>query len=98
MTKIALPLPPSVNHLWRSGRGRVYRSPKYLAWIQEAGWDLATQRPKPVMGPVSISIAAGRPDGRRRDLDNASFKAVLDLLVVHRILQDDSLVQALSAR
>ncbi len=40
-------------------------------------------------GPVEISIAAGRPDNRRRDADNLP-KALLDLLVVHQVIEDDS--------
>jgi len=98
MTAIDLPLPPSVNRLWRSNRGRVHRSPRYDAWRKEAGWLLAIQRPIRVTGPVAISIAAGRPDRRRRDLDNIATKACLDLLTLHGVIQDDSLVVAISSR
>ena len=56
------------NHLGSRFRARTWR------------WELVTQRPARVAGPVSITIRVGRPDRRRRDLDNASFKAVLDLL------------------
>jgi Holliday junction resolvase RusA-like endonuclease len=78
MQTITLPLPPSVNRLWRAGRGRVYRSPRYEAWRIEAGWALKLQRHVHITGPVEIVVAAARPDQRKRDLDNIATKAVLD--------------------
>jgi len=98
MTTIELQLPPSINRLWRAGRKKVFRSPRYVAWLKSAGWELAIQRPARITGPVSISIAAGRPDRRRRDLDNVATKALLDLLCTHQVIQDDSLVVSISSR
>jgi Holliday junction resolvase RusA-like endonuclease len=98
MPTIDLPLPPSVNRLWRSNRGRVHRSAPYAAWLKEAGWELLQQRPKAVPGCVSIAISAGKPDKRRRDLDNIAGKAVLDLLTKHQVIEDDSKVLELSGR
>jgi crossover junction endodeoxyribonuclease RusA len=95
---INLPLPPSVNRLWRSNRRRVHRSARYTAWLKQAGWELAIQRPARISGPVSVTIAAGAPDRRRRDLDNVAGKAVLDLLQAHRVIVDDSMVRQLSSR
>ena len=98
MTTITIALPPSVNSIWRFGRGgRVHKSTRYCAWQRTAGWELAAQRPKRVAGPVKVSIAAGRPDRRRRDIDNLS-KSLLDLLQVHRVIKDDSMVTSLAAR
>ena len=98
MSTIDLPLPPSTNALWRSNRGRVHRSRRYLAWLKEAGWELLTQRPKRITGGVEIRIAIGRPDNRKRDLDNVATKAILDLLTAHQIITDDSKVTSLAAR
>ena len=92
MSTIDLPLPPSVNALWRAGNGRVFSSKRYTAWRKAAGWELALQRPKHVAGPVAITVAAGKPDRRKRDLDNIAGKAVLDLLVAHHVIADDSMV------
>ena len=39
---------------------------------------------------MEVSIAAGRPDRRRRDCDNLP-KAILDLLTVHQVIQDEAL-------
>jgi Holliday junction resolvase RusA-like endonuclease len=95
---LEISIPPSVNRLWRVGRRRVFCSPQYIAWLRTAGWELLTQRPARFTGPVRISIAAGRPDRRRRDLDNIATKALLDLLVAHRVIDDDSLVAAISSK
>ena len=69
-----------------------------MAWLKEAGWELAIQRPARITGPVSIVIAAGRPDRRRRDLDNIATKALLDLLVAHQVIADNSMVAEISSR
>jgi Holliday junction resolvase RusA-like endonuclease len=98
MPIIDLPLPPSTNSLWRSNRGRVHRSSGYEAWRKSAGCELKLQRPPRVDGPVEVSIALGRPDNRKRDLDNAAGKAVLDLLVTHQVITDDSLVTSITSR
>jgi len=94
---VELPLPPSINALWRSSRGRVHRSRRYLSWLKEAGWELVLQKPKRIAGPVAIAVAAGRPDRRKRDLDNIATKAVLDLLTAHGIVADDSMVVKIAA-
>jgi Holliday junction resolvase RusA-like endonuclease len=96
-TVVGLRLPPSTNALWRSSRGRVHRSRRYVSWLKEAGWELVLQRPKHFAGGVQISIAAGRPDRRKRDLDNVATKAVLDLLQAHAVILDDSMVTKLTA-
>jgi hypothetical protein len=40
-----------------------------VAWLQAAGWELKLQKPARITGPVQVSVAAGRPDRRKRDLD-----------------------------
>jgi Holliday junction resolvase RusA-like endonuclease len=97
-TTITISMPPSVNALWRAHRKGVHRSRRYLAWLKEAGWELKTQRPKHFTGAVTVAVAIGRPDQRRRDLDNVATKALLDLLVAHQVIEDDSKVASLAAR
>ena len=92
-----LKLPHSVDQLWRTGRGRIYRSSTYDVWRKEAGWELQAQRPGKVEGEVEVSIALGRPDNRKRDLDNAAGKAVLDLLVSHQVIECDSKVMRITS-
>jgi Holliday junction resolvase RusA-like endonuclease len=90
-------IPPSVNRLWRyNKRGNVYRSAAYEDWIAEAGWELRTQRPKPVSSPVRVVLRAGLPD-RPRDLDNVG-KATLDLLQTHGLIRNDLDVVHLTMR
>lgn len=97
MIEFNLPLPPSANRLWRSNRGRVHRSPEYLAWLEAAGWLLLSQKPGGVSGNYKISINAVRPDKRRRDLGNLE-KPISDLLVKHGVVDDDSLCEMICAR
>jgi crossover junction endodeoxyribonuclease RusA len=82
--------------VWRANRGRVHRSDRYTQSQQDAGWELKAQRPGRVEGAVEVSIALGRPDNRKRDLDNAG-KAVMDLLVAHQVIEDDSQVMRISS-
>jgi crossover junction endodeoxyribonuclease RusA len=88
--KIILPLPPSVNRLWRTGRNGVYRSPKYTEWRTPALWQASIQaKGKVVDGPYKLTLLAVKPDKRRRDLDNL-FKAASDVLQSAGVITDDS--------
>lgn len=87
---VALPWPPSVNRLFTNRRGGRAKTPAYQAWIKEAGLELLTQQPNRHEGEVAVHIIASPPDRRKRDLDNL-FKPVLDLLVRHNVIADDSI-------
>lgn len=87
--RVSLPFPPSINRLYRAIGGRSILSEAYRLWKTEAGWALNLQHPTPVPGRVAVTIELSPPDKRRRDADN-SGKAVLDLLVAHKIIEDDS--------
>ena len=95
-TVLSLPFPPALNNLYANvpGKGRI-KADRYVSWANAAGWDLKAAKPVPVLGKVVISILLGRPDNRRRDLDNLA-KAPLDLLQEHGVIEDDSLVQRLT--
>jgi len=93
-----LPFPVSVNRLWRGGKGRVFKSRQYTAWLYDAGNALVAQKPGKVDGTYSLSVALSPPDKRKRDLDNFSTKAISDLLVAHGVVTDDSLCLAIHSR
>jgi hypothetical protein len=79
-----------LHRLPTAEEAEVIRAPRYLSWLNAAGWELVLQKPAPVRGSVRITISAGRPDRRRRDADNIP-KAVLDLLTKHEVIQDVSI-------
>lgn len=86
VTTFLLTCPPSLNGLFKNvpGKGR-RKTKKYREWIKEAGWELVTQRPPPITGPYELSLVIPK---RRGDLDNYC-KAVSDLLVRHKLVDDD---------
>lgn len=89
---VDLPMPPSVNEIWKAGRGgQLYRSPKYSAWLKEAGWEIKRQRPGKVEGPYTADIILRPKTNRRRDAHNFP-KGILDLLKDHAVTDDDSLI------
>lgn len=83
-----LPMPPSVNRIWRNSRGRTHRSAEYVAWITEAGLKLNAQCVPSVEPPYSVEYAFGRKDRRRSDLINRE-KALSDLLQSCGVITDD---------
>jgi Holliday junction resolvase RusA-like endonuclease len=78
------------------GVGRV-RTKHYDDWRAEAGWRLRLQRPGSIGGHVTVAISVEHDGGASRsDIDNR-VKALLDLLVSHQVIEDDSLVVGLCA-
>lgn len=97
MIRYELPYPPTTNTLFaNAGTSRV-RASRYRAWAKEAGNCIIVQGRKRIHGRVTLSIALVRPDRRRRDLSN-TIKAIEDLLVSMAVIDDDSLVQRISAQ
>ena len=90
---VHLPLAPSTNNLFINvpRRGRV-PSTRYKTWRQAAGWDLESQQPHAIAGPVDVEIAL--PIKMQGDIDNRA-KAPLDLLVTHKLIDDDARVMRL---
>src|SRR3972149_3675555 len=92
MIRIELPFPPSQNHIWRSGRGRVYRDKKYLSWLKQADLQWLSQKPrgpfKTIEGAFDVELKLSKPDKRRRDIDNY-HKVVTDWAQRAGIIKDD---------
>lgn len=91
---VTLPLPPSLNGMFRNvtGKGRV-KTKHYRQWADAAGWDLKLSGVWAVRGPVHVIIYV--PEKMPGDVDNRA-KAVLDLLVTHRRIEDDKNVQTVT--
>lgn len=84
-------LPPSANSIWRSVNGKVLRSAEYRQWLQATAWDIKAQAgSRRMRGAYEAEIIFGRPDKRRRDLDNR-IKPLSDALVEAGVVRDDSL-------
>lgn len=87
MIAYQLPLPPSTNRIWRKSRNRVHRSAEYVSWVRGADSNLMAQGLRQHAGPANIRIVISNT--ARGDIDNRC-KAVLDFLVHHGIIEDDS--------
>jgi Holliday junction resolvase RusA-like endonuclease len=87
--KIYLPTPPSLNNIFVTNKktGGRFASKKYADWKIEAGWEIQGQKINQFNGLVEISILIKEPK-RKSDIDN-KIKAVLDLLVEHKIIKSD---------
>lgn len=94
MIQLTLPWPPSQNRLWRNSGKRVYRDPKYMTWLKEAGWVIKIARAEKIIGPFSASIILNPPDKRRIDIDNR-VKGLLDLAQQSGLIEDDCLCRLL---
>lgn len=95
MIILNLPFPVSVNAMYANKLKARKKSDRYATWINAAGWELAAQRQKPVHGPYHLHLILFQKDNRRLDPDNF-IKAVSDLLVTHKLIDDDSECVSLS--
>lgn len=100
MTDIVLdlPMPPSVNRIWRANRAgpnKVSRSPEYKQWIAHADHVAMSMGQfrglKTIVGPFEAKIVLQR---QRGDLDNRS-KGILDWLQSRGVIADDKFCERL---
>lgn len=88
MTTIRLPMPPSLNNAYPTNKqGRRYKSPRLVAWEQEAWYALLAQKPPKIKGPVRLEYLYNE-DETKADLGNLE-KIPTDLLVKHGVIEDD---------
>lgn len=84
----SLPPPISVNAMFGQAPGKKrFHTAEYKVWIEEASLRLTAARPPKFPGQVWIAITYS--SYCRFDLDNGA-KCVLDLLVSHKVIKDDS--------
>lgn len=92
-------IPPSVNRLWRAVDGKVLKSEAYREWTASIVPELRAQAGvKRMRAAYEMTVELGKPDNRRRDLDNVGSKALSDALCQAGIVKDDSLCQSLTLR
>lgn len=83
------PLPPSVNHVWKQGKGRTYKAPEYAKWERLADQYGLLKPRSQLTGDVVAVYACGKPSKRRMDVANRE-KGISDTLQRWGIIQDDS--------
>ncbi|HEU5019659.1 MAG TPA: RusA family crossover junction endodeoxyribonuclease [Pseudolabrys sp.] len=95
-TTFTMPIPPSVNQMFRNvrGKGRV-KTGHYEAWSAAAATSMRLQQVQPVTGPVLVIFGVER-HSLAADIDNR-IKAMLDAIVKAKIIRDDSDVTAFAA-
>jgi|KBSMisStandDraft_5_1062788.scaffolds.fasta_scaffold65100_1 crossover junction endodeoxyribonuclease RusA len=91
---VDLPWPPSLNRIWRSKGKVVYRDPKYVRWIDQAGWLAKLGKHQQVRGEFSATIVLNPPNKRKIDVDNR-VKVLLDLAQRVGLVEDDCLCRLL---
>ena len=94
MLVIDLPYPNSANQHWRMGRGRMYLSPKGVAFREAVKLVAKIHNQKAPEGRLQISVMLYPRDKRVRDIDNVC-KSLHDALVHAGIIEDDSLIDKL---
>jgi Holliday junction resolvase RusA-like endonuclease len=91
--KISLPMPPSVNSIWKRGRNGQYLSKEAVAWYQEAvpktNVEKNHQGMQNLQGKVVVEYSLYYKDKRKQDADNR-FKLLGDLLQKCGVVQNDS--------
>ncbi len=96
MTQItlALPMPPSLNRTYKTGKGVFYKDAKASQWALNALWSIrAAGVPKLPAGRYSLSLTL---HGLRKnsDLDNR-VKAIQDVLQASGIIENDKHIDRL---
>ncbi|MBS7545098.1 RusA family crossover junction endodeoxyribonuclease [Ancylobacter oerskovii] len=91
MITLHLPFPISTNAIWRKGKGRTFKSKKYVAWIKEADGCFLEQggnRLPKIKGRFVATITLS--DQRRGSCDADNFnKGVLDFLQRVNVIAND---------
>ena len=86
-----IPIPPSVNHIFKWGKKSVYRSKNYRDWIKscEGIYSVINLFVQP---PVAIELVIYGGSGWRinRDLDNV-LKPTIDLMRFLKVIPEDNI-------
>jgi Holliday junction resolvase RusA-like endonuclease len=95
---VELPMPPSVNTIWRRGKGRTYLNPTYAKWKSLADQHLMVQRVgkgwRTIEGWFDVVITLPEKKRGKMDADNRA-KAALDWSQQAGIVENDKWVNTL---
>jgi crossover junction endodeoxyribonuclease RusA len=96
--RLTLPIPPSVNAMYRAIRGRNILSKQGREWYRDSVPEIIRQaKGVSTSSRCAVDISLYFPDRRRTDLDNRC-KGCLDALTKGRVFNDDSQVDILTIR
>jgi crossover junction endodeoxyribonuclease RusA len=104
MIQFTLPMPPSMNSIWRGKAKGVYRSAEYMKWIIVAGNMLKTYRIATVTPPYIVDYEFGRKVTKKGEVSKARMdvanreKALSDLLQKMGVIEDDCLINDMRLR
>lgn len=91
---LTLPWPPSTNHTWRKGRGRVFVSAKTKTFrMAVASIVMASRMARPITGNLEVRVTLCPPDLRKRDEDNFAGKSLFDAMTKAGVWLDDSQIR-----
>jgi crossover junction endodeoxyribonuclease RusA len=94
--KLTLPYPPGKNHLHSCVRNRKVLSREARGYFEQVGIIAATQRVKPLEGPLAITVNLYRPQ-KSGDLDGR-LPALLDSLTGVAWHDDKQVVRIIAER
>lgn len=98
--RVVLPMPPTSNHLFPTGKnGRRYKSPEYKEWQEAAVRLLQEHMPSPPAFPIEVRIVIHRGSGWRDTADVCNReKAITDALVKAGVIPNDCCTYVAGAR
>ena len=95
--KIYLPIPPSSNMIFRTTKGKRYKTTNYNDWLRDGSIFLLQQK-IPTLNIKRANIELYVPKLRANsDIDNR-IKPVLDLLVKCNVILDDRYIDSIYAK
>ena len=92
-------MPPSVNRMYRNGRGGRYKRPEVEEWQSDIARQLREKwgKLRPYTGEVEVRVQFTVNNRRRWDIDNR-LKALLDCFEMGGVIKDDTQISGIIAK
>ena len=92
-------LPPSVNHMYRNGRGVRYKRPEVEEWQSSVAARMRKEwgKVRPYTGEVEVRVLFTAGNKRKWDVDNR-LKALLDCCEMGGVIKDDTQISGIIAK